>query len=71
VARQAGVPTAVIEAIRTHHEPPGLDELQEAALAAAQCVFNRRSIPPVDQDKLAAAFGLQGVVELVVLCGFY
>jgi 4-carboxymuconolactone decarboxylase len=71
VARKAGVPTAVIEAIRTHHEPPGLDGLQQTALAAAQCVLNRRSIPQAVQDELAAALGLAGVVELVVLCGFY
>jgi len=61
VARKAGVATAVIEAIRTGHEPPGLDGLQQAALAAAQCVLKRRSIPRVVQDELAAALGLAGV----------
>jgi 4-carboxymuconolactone decarboxylase len=71
VARNAGVSAAVIEAIRTHHEPAGLDSLQQDALTAAQCVLNRRSIPQVVQDELAGALGLQGVVELVVLCGFY
>jgi 4-carboxymuconolactone decarboxylase len=71
VARKSGVSTAVIEAIRTHHEPTGLEDLQQAALAAAQCVLNRHSIPQVVQDELAAALGLQGVLELVVLCGFY
>jgi 4-carboxymuconolactone decarboxylase len=71
VARKAGVSTVLIEAIRTRHKPPELDRLQQAALAAAQCVLNRRSIPQAVQDELAAALGLQGVVELVVLCGFY
>lgn len=71
VARQAGVSPAVIQAIRTRQEPAGLDDLQQAALAAAQCVITRRSIPQVVQDKLAAALGVPGVVELVVLCGFY
>lgn len=71
VASKAGVSAAVIEAIRTRHEPPGLDALQQAALAAAQCVLQRRSIPQAVQDELAAAWGLAGVVELAVLCGFY
>lgn len=71
VARQAGVSPAVIQAIRTRHEPAGLEDLQQAALAAAQCVLTRRSIPQVVQDKLVAALGVPGVVELVVLCGFY
>ena len=71
VARGAGLPAAVIEAIRTHREPPGLDDLQKAALLAARCVLTRRSIPQAVQDNLAAALGIEGVVELVVLCGFY
>ena len=34
-------------------------------------MLKRRSIPQAVQDELAAALGVQGVVELVVLCGFY
>jgi 4-carboxymuconolactone decarboxylase len=71
VARQAGLSAAVIEAVRNRTQPPDLDELQQAALAAAECVLQRRSIPPPVQEKLAAALGLPGVVELVILCGFY
>jgi 4-carboxymuconolactone decarboxylase len=71
VARQAGLSAAVIEAVRTRTPPLDLDELQQAALAAAECVLLRRSIPPPVQEKLAAALGLPGVVELAILCGFY
>jgi 4-carboxymuconolactone decarboxylase len=71
VARKAGVSADVIEAIRTRQKPPGLDGLQQAALAAAQCVLQRQSIPQVVQDELTEALGLAGMVELVVLCGFY
>jgi 4-carboxymuconolactone decarboxylase len=70
-ARKAGVSTDLIEAIRAHRALPGLEDLQQAALAAAQCVLERRSIPQAVQDKLTAVLGLPGVVELVVLCGFY
>lgn len=71
VARKAGLSPAVIAAVRARQEPPGLDGVQQAALAAAQCVMQRRSLPSKVQEELAAALGLPGVVELVVLCGFY
>jgi 4-carboxymuconolactone decarboxylase len=71
VARQAGLSPAVIEAVRLQQPPPGLDDLQQAALSAAQCVLQRRSIPAPVQEQLASALGLPGVVELVILCGFY
>ena len=70
-ARQAGVPEEVIEAIRSGREVPNLDPLREAALAAARCVLERRSIPPQVQEALTAGIGLPGLVELVVLVGFY
>jgi 4-carboxymuconolactone decarboxylase len=71
VAEKAGLPTPIIEAIRTQKDPPGLDALQQAALSAAQCVLNRRSIAPEIQNALIEKLGLEGIVELVVLCGFY
>lgn len=69
-AREAGVSEAVIEALRTQ-QGLKLDATQEAALAAARCVLERRSIPTVVQDGLVAKIGLPGVIELVVLVGFY
>ena len=69
-ARQAGVPDAVIEALRTRQEP-NLDATQTAALTVARCVLERHSIPAAVQDGLAAEIGLPGVIELVVLVGFY
>ena len=69
-ARQAGVPDAVIEALRTQQEP-NLDATQAATLAVARCVLERHSIPAALQAGLAAELGLPGVIELVVLVGFY
>ena len=71
VAREAGVSPEVIEAMRTHQEPLALDGLQQAALAAARCVLQRKCIPQPLQDELVSALGIKGVVELVALCGFY
>lgn len=71
VAREAGVPAEVIEAIRTNREFMGIDETQEGALIVARCVLSRSSIPQDVQDRLIHALGIEGVIELVVLCGFY
>ena len=71
VAREAGVPEAVIGAIRENRELTGLDGTQEGALAVARCVLDRSSIPQDIQDDLITALGMEGVIELVVLCGFY
>ena len=71
VAKEAGISPEVIEAMRTHMEPSGLDGLQQAALAAARCVREHRSIPQPLQDELVAALEVKGVLELVVLLGFY
>jgi 4-carboxymuconolactone decarboxylase len=70
-AREAGVSEAIIEAVRLGQEVSDLDPLQVACLAAARCVLERRSIPQEIQDGLAARIGLPGVIELVVLVGFY
>jgi 4-carboxymuconolactone decarboxylase len=70
-ARQAGIPEAVIEALRREQQPDDLTTAQEAALSVVECVLERRSIPQDTQDALAEQVGLKGVIELVVLCGFY
>jgi 4-carboxymuconolactone decarboxylase len=70
-ARKAGVPDAVLEALRRGRPLPDLLSHQQPALAAAGCVLARRSIPTEVQDNLSAALGLPGVIELVVLTGFY
>ena len=71
VAREFGVPDAVIEAIRENRELMGLDAMQAGALAVARCVLTRSSVPQDIQDELTNALGIEGVIELVVLCGFY
>jgi len=70
-ARAAGLSEAVIEALRAGQEPPGLDETQQAALQVAQCALELRSIPPDLQATVSEMLGMKGVIELVVLVGFY
>lgn len=70
-ARDAGIPDGVIEALRSGRHPEGLSPPHEAVLRAALPVLERMSIPEPVQDALTDAYGVEGVVELVVLCGFY
>ncbi|MEF3698889.1 carboxymuconolactone decarboxylase family protein [Desulfolutivibrio sp.] len=70
-ASQAGIPESVREALRTGREPEGLGPGLRAVLDAAGCALARRSIPAGIQDEVVRAYGVEGVVELVVLCGFY
>jgi len=70
-ARRAGIPEQVLEALRQGREPEGLGSGLRAILDAAGCALARRSIPAAIQDEVVRSYGVEGVVELVVLCGFY
>jgi 4-carboxymuconolactone decarboxylase len=69
--RAAGLSEAVIEALRTGQEPPGLSAIQNGALEVARCALKLRSIPPDLQETVTERLGMKGVIELVVLVGFY
>ena len=51
--------------------PDGLRDDQAAALAAVDAVVAQRSIPAGVQERIVAAHGLAGAVEIVALCGLY
>ena len=71
VARAAGLPDPVLNPLRAGQVPPGLDETQQAALQVAKFALELHSIPVEVQEALVAQVGLKGVIELVVLVGFY
>jgi len=70
-ARAAGLSDMVIAALRAGAEPLDLDETQQGALVVARCVLACRSIPQDLQETLIGLVGMEGVIELVVLVGFY
>ncbi|MEJ2673237.1 MAG: carboxymuconolactone decarboxylase family protein [Deltaproteobacteria bacterium] len=70
-ARNAGLVDSVIGTLRAGQEPCDLDETQEAALQVAKCALELRSIPEDLQDMLIDKVGIKGVIEVVVLVGFY
>jgi 4-carboxymuconolactone decarboxylase len=66
-ARAAGVDEATIAALERGTVPDGLDPQQQAALVAADAVFDLRSVPAVAQ----AALGDAAAVEVAALVGCY
>ena len=58
-ARAAGLPDAVINALRAGQKPPDLDETQQAALQVAKCALELHSIPAEVQETLVAQVGLR------------
>jgi 4-carboxymuconolactone decarboxylase len=71
IARTAGLPEHVIELVRTQGDVGSLPPQYADAARLVQHVLARRSIPRELQDRVAAALGTRGVVELVVIAGYY
>jgi 4-carboxymuconolactone decarboxylase len=70
-ARAAGLSDPAIEALRAGREPPGLDETQRTAIAVARCALELRDIPGDLQAQCIDQVGMFGLIELVILVGFY
>ena len=70
-ALEAGVPEEVVDQIRKGGRPGGNHPLYRDAVQAVDCALARRSIPEDLQDRLANTLGVSGIVELVVIAGFY
>ena len=70
-ALKAGVPPEIVEALRTGQKLSGLTPLQERVLTVLQLVTEHKSIPQKLQDELISDLGIEGLIELVVLHGYY
>ena len=72
IALAAGVPQEVVHALQAgDFAAPSMSALYVDVCRAARHVVAQQSLPDVLQQRLQRALGLKGVVELVVLCGFY
>lgn len=71
IARQAGLPEAVIERIHARGDLGSLPARYAGAARVVRHVLARESVPQGLQDKVQAELGVAGLVELVVLAGFY
>ncbi len=71
IARQAGLPDDVIERVRTRQDLSALPPRYADAARLVQHVLTRESVPQALQDRVQGALGVTGVIELVVLAGYY
>jgi 4-carboxymuconolactone decarboxylase len=71
IARRAGLPDDVIERVRGRGDLSGLPAPYAVAARVVQHVLAHESIPQAVADSARGEFGVAGLLELVVLGGFY
>jgi 4-carboxymuconolactone decarboxylase len=71
LARTAGIPESVIEAIRTGAEPELPDPKARAVYAVAHELHATRALSDATYAKAQAALGRKGLVDLVGILGYY
>jgi 4-carboxymuconolactone decarboxylase len=70
-AREAGVGEEAVAAIRRGESPAGIAPGERVLLEAVDVVLERRPLPERLQETLIAEVGEPGLLEMVVLVGFY
>ena len=71
VALKEGLPADIIELIRTRADLSKLPARYVRAARVVQYVLARESLPQTLQDETEREIGITGVIELVVLAGYY
>lgn len=70
-AREIGLPTAVIEAIRERSKPDFTDEKDWVVYALVTEMNETRTLSQATYDRALGALGLDLVIELITALGFY
>lgn len=70
-AELAGVSAEALAERAAGHIPAGSAGYVRSRTGGGRCGAARTSIPSEVQDRIVAAYGHAGVVELVILCGLY
>ncbi len=71
MAREAGVPEDVIQAVKRGDTPDFEDDGDAAAYAVAHELYNTRTLSQKTFDKAVAALGETGTAEIIGVSGFY
>lgn len=66
-----GLDPAIVEAVRTKQEPLFNDEKTETVYRFAKQMNEKHNVDDATFEAAVSQFGHPGVVELVVLCGYY
>lgn len=70
-AKKEGIPQEILDFLKEGRPYFEFPEPYADALEAAQLSFEKRSLPSSLQERLIQQYGEKGVVELVLLTGFY
>jgi len=70
-AKLAGISQDVIDELTAGKIPQMLPDASQAVVQAVDAVVAKQSIPDDVQQRIVAAHGVAGVVEVVALCGLY
>ena len=71
LARQAGLPAGIVEAIRTRATPPFTRESERIVYDFVTEYLETNRVAQANYKRAVDAFGEQGVVDLVGVCGYY
>ncbi len=71
IARRAGLPDDVIERVRARGDLSTLARRYADAARVIRHVLDHESLPQELQDRVRADLGVEGLLELVVLGGYY
>jgi 4-carboxymuconolactone decarboxylase len=71
VAEELGVTAEQIDAIRCGRPPVLEDEVQQAAADAARAILARHDLTDGEYDRVVQAIGVDGLIELTTLVGYY
>jgi len=71
LALDAGLPPAVVDAIREAREPSTMTEEQRAVYRFCREAHESGRVGDAAFEAVKAKFGREGAVELLVLCGYY
>ena len=71
MARDAGVPEEVIQAIKVGAEPEFSDPADEACYRISRMIHNDRKVDDETYRTAVEIFGEPGVADIISTCGFY
>jgi 4-carboxymuconolactone decarboxylase len=71
LALKAGVSQAAVDAVANQGPSNGLDPTEALVIDAVRALFANKTLSDALYEQVHAAFGLQGLIELTVLVGYY
>ena len=71
LARKEGASEAAIDAIANRAPSSGLEGNEALVIDAVRALFTEKTLSDPLYERVNAAFGVQGVIELTVLAGYY